>query len=235
MRISEQELVTTYIPLVRKIATRIYYRIPGKIEYQELVSAGILGLVDAVTKFDENRRKEFRSYAEMRVKGAIIDELRSRDFISRQQRKRYKDFEKERIRLESEAGRRLSLYEISDRLDVPYKDLEKTYQHAASAHHSELNEAIYYTKGDQQLDPMDAFRDTSHQSPFKKLFYKEMRQELVQAIKNLPDRNQLILSLYYEQELNFKEIGLVLELTESRVSQLHKITIKKLQEHLAKY
>ena len=107
MQISEKELVEKYIPLVKKVATRIFYRVPNKIEYQELVSAGILGLVDAATKFDVSKNKEFRAYAEWRIKGAILDDLRSRDFISRQQRQKYK---KEQRNLRSIEGQ---LYQSS--------------------------------------------------------------------------------------------------------------------------
>jgi len=232
MQISEKELVEKYIPLVKKVATRIFYRVPNKIEYQELVSAGILGLVDAATKFDASKNKEFKAYAEWRIKGAILDDLRSRDFISRQQRQKYKLYEREKIALQSELGRAVTNEDVSNKLNIPVSEIEKTYFHATSSYHSEMNDAVKYTTNDKQVDHREAFNNSMGHSPFKKLFYKEMREEIVDVINNLPERNKLIVSLYYQDNMSFREIGLILELTESRVSQLHKQSIKILREKL---
>jgi len=232
MQISEKELVEKYIPLVKKVATRIFYRVPNKIEYQELVSAGILGLVDAAIKFDKSKNKEFKTYAEWRIKGAILDDLRSRDFISRQQRQKYKKYEREKVALQSKLGRAVTNDDVSESLGVPTSEIEKTYFHATSSYHSEMNDAVKYTRNDKETDHREIFDSGIGHSPFKKLFYKEMREEIVDIIKNLPQRNQLIISLYYQDNMSFREIGLILELTESRVSQLHKQSIKILKEKL---
>ncbi len=232
MQISEKELVEQYIPLVKKVATRIFYRVPNKIEYQELVSAGILGLVDAATKFDASKNTEFKSYAEWRIKGAILDDLRSRDFISRQQRQRYKKYEQQKLVLQNKLGRSVTTDELADELKIPVSEIEKTYFHATTSHHSEMNEAIKYTSNDEGLDHREVFSSGVGISPFKKLFYKEMREEMAQVIKDLPERNQLIMALYYQDNMSFREIGLIIDLTESRVSQLHKQSIKKLREKL---
>ena len=232
MQISENELKKKYIPLVRKIVARIFCRLPDKIEFNELFSAGILGLIDAATKFEASKGEDFQAYAEFRIKGAILDDLRSRDFIPRQQRKKYKEIEQEKIKIESEMGKKITLEDLSSYIKIPVDELEKIYLTVEASVHSELNDDIYYTNGDQNIDMMEIFDTNQIQSPFKKMFYKEMKQNLVEAIKILPERNQLILSLYYEQELNFKEIGLVLDLTEARVSQLHKQSIKLLQDKL---
>ena len=232
MQVSERELVEQYIPLVKKVATRIFYRLPNKIEYQELVSAGILGLVDAATKFDETKNTEFKSYAEWRIKGAILDDLRSRDFISRQQRQRYKKYEQEKIALQNKLGRSVTIDELAKELNIPVSEIEKTYFHATVSNHSEMNESVKYTSNDENLDHREVFDSGVGISPFKKLFYKEMREELAQAISNLPQRNQMIMALYYQDNMSFREIGLILDLTESRVSQLHKQSIKILREKL---
>ncbi len=232
MQISEKELVEKYIPLVKKVATRIFYRVPNKIEYQELVSAGILGLVDAATKFDSSKNTEFKSYAEWRIKGAILDDLRSRDFISRQQRQRYKKYEQEKLALQNKLGRSVTINELAEELNIPVSEIEKTYFHATTSHHSEMNEAIKYTTNDENLDHREVFNSGVGISPFKKLFYKEMREEIAQVINSLPERNKLIMSLYYQDNMSFREIGLILDLTESRVSQLHKQSIKILREKL---
>jgi len=232
MQISEKELVEKYIPLVKKVATRIFYRVPNKIEYQELVSAGILGLVDAATKFDINKNTEFKSYAEWRIKGAILDDLRARDFISRQQRQKYKKYEKEKLVLQNELGRSVTIDELADKLKIPVSEIEKTYFHATTSHHSEMNEAVKYTNHDENIDHREVFNSGVGLSPFKKLFYKEMREEIAQVINSLPERNQLIMSLYYQDNMSFREIGLILDLTESRVSQLHKQSIKILRDNL---
>ena len=232
MQISEKELIEEYIPLVKRVATRIFYKLPDKIEYQELVSAGILGLVDAATKFDEEKNTDFKSYAEWRIKGAILDDLRSRDFISRQQRQKYKKYEEERQKLQTELGRSVSLDELARKLNVAISEMEKTYYHASNSQHTEMNDAVKYTNNDNNIDHREIYDSKVGISPFKKLFYKEMREEMAEIIKNLPQRNQLILSLYYNDNMSFREIGLILDLTESRVSQLHKQSIRILREKL---
>ena len=232
MQISEKELIEEYIPLVKKVATRIFYKVPDKIEYQELVSAGILGLVDAAVKFDEEKNTDFKAYAEWRIKGAILDDLRSRDFISRQQRQKYKKYEEERQKMQSELGRVVTMDELAQRLNVPVSEMEKTYYHASNSRHAEMNEALKYTRNDDRPDHREIFNSDVGISPFKKLFYKEMREDMAKIIDEMPQRNKLILSLYYNDGMSFREIGLILDLTESRVSQLHKQSIKILREKL---
>ncbi|MBN2693621.1 FliA/WhiG family RNA polymerase sigma factor [bacterium] len=235
MQISEKELIEKYIPMVRRVATKIFSKIPDKVEYQELVSAGVLGLIEAAIKYDVQKNDDFFSFAEFRVRGAILDDLRSRDFISRQQRQRFKAFEQERLKFESQEGRRLSIEEFAQLSGISLEELQKTYLNVESSHHSEINEN-YHTRKDSTaiIDPFDIFSESNSHSPMKKLFFKEMRGHLITSLKNLPERNQLILSLYYQENLNFKEIGLVLDLTESRVSQLHKQSIKLLKEAMQK-
>jgi RNA polymerase sigma factor for flagellar operon FliA len=196
------------------------------------VSAGILGLVDAATKFDEEKNIEFKAYAEWRIKGAILDDLRSRDFISRQQRQKYKKYEQEKLILQNEMGRSVTIDELAQKLDIPAEEIERTYYHATSSHHSEINESVKYTTNDENMDHREVFDSGVGHSPLKKLFYKEMREEIANVINSLPERNQLIMSLYYQDNMSFKEIGLILDLTESRVSQLHKQSIKILREKL---
>ncbi len=234
MQISEKELIEKYIPMVRRVATRIFSKIPDKIEYQELVSAGVMGLIEAAMKYDPQKNDDFFSFAEFRIRGAILDDLRSRDFISRQQRQRFKAFEQERLKFESQEGRRLSLEELSALSGLSLEELQKTYLNVESSLHSEMNENYHTQKESSVVDPFDIFSSSNSHSPMKKLFFKEMRGHLIESLKNLPERNQLILSLYYEENLNFKEIGSVLDLTESRVSQLHKQSIKLLKESMEK-
>jgi RNA polymerase sigma factor for flagellar operon FliA len=229
-----EEVILEHLPQIKYIAQRIASKLPPQVELGDLVSAGVLGLLDAFEKFDPSREVKFKTYAELRIKGAILDSLRSLDWAPRSLRKKSKDLEKVYKELEQKFGRPASDKEACDAmgmsLDEFYElvdeikglNLGSFHELAAADEESGGDLLVKYAPDAPQLDPFYLF----HKS--------ELVGILATAIDALPNKERLVVSLYYYDELTMKEIGEVLGVNESRVSQLHTKAMLRLRTKLRK-
>jgi len=225
------QLITDYAPLIRFIAQRIALRLPPNIDIDDLVSSGIIGLMDAIDKYDPSRDNKFRTYAEFRIRGAILDELRSQDWVPRSVRDKAKKIEKTNARLEQERGRAVSEREISKDLGIPLDRYHRMLARVRTVMLVPIDEST----GSSQLDQrtlLECMDNAAPKNPFVHLKIKNLKKTLKDTIEALPDKQKLVISLYYYEELNLKEIGKILNVTESRVSQIHTQALGKLQSKL---
>jgi len=225
------QLIMDYAPLIRFVAQRIAARLPSNIDIDDLISAGVIGLMDAIEKYDPSRDNKFKTYAEFRIRGAILDELRSQDWVPRSVRDKAKKIEKTYAELEQKFGRAVSDTELSKALGI---ELDEYYDMIAKVKAVTLL-SIDELSGPNQQDRkslLECLENVSSKNPFTQLKSKGVRELLVKHIEELPEKQKLVLSLYYYEDLNLKEIGKILEVTESRVSQLHTQAVEKLRSRL---
>jgi RNA polymerase sigma factor for flagellar operon FliA len=225
------QLIMDYASLIRFVAQRISARLPSNVDIDDLISAGVIGLMDAIEKYDPSRDNKFKTYAEFRIRGAILDELRSQDWVPRSVRDKAKKIERMYSKLEQEFGRAVSDTEISGALGI---DLNEYYDMVSKVKAVTLL-SIDELTGPQQHERktlLECLENMSSRNPFSQLKSKAVRDILMKNIEELPEKQKLVLSLYYYEELNLKEIGKILEVTESRVSQLHTQAVEKLRSRL---
>ena len=226
-------LVRKHMPLVRKVAYRLIHRLPASVELEDLVSVGSMGLIHAIEHFDATKGTRFEAYAEFRIKGAMLDELRSYDFMSRSARGRTNKVEQTLAGLEVRLGRKPTIAEIAEESGLEARQVESLL--AQSSQTSFLTmEDLGALAADQTEVPWELLSQAPPEDPFGHTFLRELREQLVGALESLPPRLKTVMSLYYYNELNFKEIGRVLDLTESRISQLHRDAVLHLRKKLRK-
>lgn len=221
-------LIENYITLVKIIAGRMYNFYGSKIEYDDLLGYGILGLIDSIDKFDITKNIKFETYAQIRIKGAIIDNIRKLDWIPRSLRKKSKDVQNAMFLLENKLGRSPSNKEISEQLEIPLNELELLLSDISTFNVSSLEEFLV-TGGDSSLDIKEE-RNTP-EDVFEK---KEIKELLAYSINTLSKNEKMVISLYYYDEFTYKEIGNIMELSESRISQIHSKSILKIRNILEK-
>lgn len=230
-----QESIVEYAYLVRHIASRFAMRLPSSVLFDELMSAGSLGLIDAVDKFDPDKHVSLKTYAQYRIKGAILDELRSMDTYSRSMRKKIQDITRATKKIEDEKGAPAEDREICKELGV---DLE-TYQNMLTDIHGaavlSLDEFIKTKKNDSYSQTRFQSGVKGEDNPADHFDRAELKHVLAETIKTLTEKEQIIVSLYYFDELTLKEIGEVLSLTESRICQIHTAVLIKLRSRLEDY
>ncbi len=222
------QLIMDYAPLIRFVAQRISARLPSNIEIDDLMSAGVIGLMDAIEKYDPSRDNKFKTYAEFRIRGAILDELRSQDWVPRSVRDKAKKIDRTYAELEQRFGRAVSDDEVSDALGVEISD----YYTMVSKVKAVTLLSIDELSGPNQTERkslIECIENLNSKNPFTHLKSKDVRDLLVRNIEELPEKQKLVLSLYYYEDLNLKEIGRVLDVTESRVSQLHTQAVSRLR------
>jgi RNA polymerase sigma factor FliA len=235
MPVSEAErerMMLEQMPAVRWMARRIHERLPQHVDLDDLVSAGTLGLLDAMKKYDPSRKVQFRSYAQFRIRGAILDSLRTLDWSPRDLRRKGRAIEEVIRRLTAQYGRAPSEPEIAREMGLELEDYQQLLGELKGleigtlhVEHSEDSgeEELAYVPGRQEDDPL--FR----------CLRGEMQERLAGAIDQLPERERLVVALYYYEEMTMKEIGLVLGVVESRVSQIHSSAVVHLRAQLAEY
>ncbi len=231
---SRDRLILTYAPLVKFVAGRLGSGLPAHVDEGDLVSYGLLGLIGAIERFDPEREIKFETYAMSRIKGAIIDELRALDWVPRSVRTRARDIERAIGELERKLHRAPTDEEISDKLGITTNELEGSLTEISRSSIAALDElwTISGSSGDQ-VSLIDTIEDTTGPEPQAALAQTELREALGEAIARLPEREKLVVTLYYYEELTLREIGEVLGVTESRVSQLHTKAILRLKARLA--
>jgi RNA polymerase sigma factor for flagellar operon FliA len=220
------EIFLKYIPLLKFIAGRIAMRLPPHIDINDIISAGALGLIDAVEKFDETKGIKFKTYAEFRVWGAMLDSLRNMDWVSRSVRKSATVLEKAFAELEKRFNRPATDEEIAEELGV---ELDEVYDMVAQANGISLLSLEMISAGnDLRLKLIDCLSD-ENLNPLSILKMEEVKDEVAEYINELPGRERMVVSLYYYNDLTMKEVSEVMEITESRVSQLHSRAIIRLR------
>ncbi len=218
------QIVLEHLPLVKAIALRVHENLPVHVDLDDLVHAGILGLFDAVTKFDCDKMVTFSSYSKHRIKGAILDSLRQLDWASRDLRRRHKQVEAATRELTSELQRTPSEAELAAKLGV---DVDKWRQMAIDLRNVGLVSASTRANETEDL-PAPEFPSKPEMQPDNMCAHEQMRDMLGVAMKTLPERYQKVVALYYSNEMTMKEIGTVLGINESRVSQIHKTALEKM-------
>lgn len=227
----KDEIIIEYAPLIKYIAQKIASRLPSNIELDDLISCGVIGLMDAIQKFDPSRDNKFKTYAEFRVRGAILDELRAQDWVPRSVREKSKLVEKAYAKLEAELGRPATDEEMCQELDCTQDEFHDLLNKAKSVSLLNIDDSASFNRGDKKL-MAGLMEDSRANNPFSAVSYKNSRDKIKEGIMALPEKQRLVLSLYYYEDLNLKEIGQVLDVTESRVSQLHTQAIMKLRGKL---
>jgi RNA polymerase sigma factor FliA len=227
----KDKLIMEYAPLIKFIAQKIAMRLPSNIELDDLISSGVIGLMDALDKYDPSRDNKFKTYAEFRIRGAILDELRAQDWVPRSVRDKSKLLDRTIIKLESELGRSPEDQEIAERLGVSLEELYDLMNQVKPVSVLSIDEAPTFSSVDKKsiLNILDGCKINN---PHNQLNVKFVKDVVTSAIEELPERQRLVLSLYYYEDLNLKEIGRVLRVTESRVSQLHAHAIARLRAKL---
>ena len=227
---SEREaLITAHLGKVKYIADRFAAKLPPSVEREDLYGAGVIGLIDAVERFDASRGIAFTTFAEMRVRGAILDNLRSLDWASRSARRRAREIQTAFAETEQEFGRAATEEEVAAKMRIPLAELRENLQDMRGLRLENLDERDEETG--LCLAEMISDTKTSQHDDFEK---NQQRRLLARAIDCLPLRERQVIALYYVEELTMKEIGEVLNVTESRVSQLRTQAILRLRNHLSK-
>lgn len=228
---NRDEMIQRYAPLVKFIAHRLAMRLPSHISIEDLISAGMVGLIDAISKFDSKKRVKFETYAEYRIRGAMLDELRSLDWVPRSVRQKASHIEKLIERLEKERGRAVKDEEIASAMGLSLRDY---YEEMKEIQGISLLDVKGLKKhgalNDEEI--LQLILDDEENDPYHNFSLKEIKEILAKAIGELSEKEKQIISLYYYEELTLKEIGEVLGLTESRICQLHSSIILKLRAKL---
>jgi RNA polymerase sigma factor for flagellar operon FliA len=226
-------LILTYAPLVKYVAGRLGSGLPAHVDDDDLISYGLLGLIGAIERYDPGRDVKFETYAIARIKGAIIDELRALDWVPRSVRSRAREIERAIAELEAKLGTAPTDEQIAEKIGISVDELEESLTDIARSSIAALDELWSVSGEGDQVSLMDTIEDETGPRPEAALDETEMREALADAIARLPEREKLVVTLYYYEELTLREIGEVLGVTESRVSQLHTKAILRLKARLA--
>lgn len=225
-------VIMKYAPLIKYIATRIAARLPMHIEIQDLINSGVLGLMDAIEKFDPDKGVKFETYAEYRIKGSILDSLRALDWVPRSVRKVATLLENTYADLEKKLGRPAHDEEVAVAMDL---EVEKLHKLMSRVSHVAMVSLDRDTRNNTQTSLLDRLINPDDASGFDKLDTEELRDVLAESVERLPEKEQAVVAMYYYNEMTMKEIGKALNLTESRVSQIHTKAVLRLRGKLRKF
>lgn len=225
-----ERVIREFAPVIRAMAHRLAFRLPAHLDAEDLVSVGVIGLMDAMNKYDPTREAKFKTYAEFRIRGAMLDEIRSMDWIPRSVHERIGLLQKTRQDLMKKHGRPPTDEEVAAALGMSIGELDDFISRSQGA--------VLLSIQDLNAQEVDGHRvlrmliDTQHPDPLSTVVAENVRQVLGEAIEQLPEKEQMVLTLYYYEELTMKEIGSVLKVTESRVCQIHAKAILRLKTKL---
>lgn len=222
-------LIENYIELVKIVAGRMYNYYGSKVEYDDLLGFGVLGLIDSIDKFDIGKNIKFSTYAQIRIRGEIIDNIRKLDWIPRSLRSKSREVQLVISKLENQLGRKPENLEIAQAMNLNLEDLEDLLSDMASFNIYSLEEMVSET-GDYLMDT----RENNIETPEEVLDNKVMKSILMSAIEDLEGNEQLVISLYYYEELTYREIGEILNLSESRISQIHSKAVLNMKNYIEK-
>ncbi len=226
------ELIIKYAPLIKYVAGRLAMKLPPNVDVNDLISAGVMGLIDAINRFDPSRNIQFKTFAEFRIRGAMLDELRSLDWVPRSVRKKATLIEKAYLELEQKLGRPAEDDEVAEALGVTLDEFYKMLEETKNVSFVDIENIKRKIPDLNEEDIFDLIEDPNQPDPFDECELKELRDTLAEAIDELPEKEKLVLSLYYYEGLTMREIGEILGYTESRISQLHSKALARLRGKL---
>ncbi|VAX21445.1 RNA polymerase sigma factor for flagellar operon [hydrothermal vent metagenome] len=229
------QLIVEYSPLIKYIAHRLAIRLPSHIELDDLISSGVIGLIDAIEKFDPTKETQFKTYAEIRVRGAMLDDLRSQDWVPRSVRQKASAISQAYAALEQKLGRPAEDEEIAEAMEISLEEFHELLQQAAGQAILSVEDLGGVSKDGEKRDFMEVLAGTKETDPETLTRLEEIRSIIAKAIDMLPEKERLVVSLYYYEELTMKEIGEVLGITESRISQIHTKCVFRLRAKLRKF
>lgn len=226
---AKKDLLTEHAPLVKKLAHMMKARLPPSVEVDDLVQAGMMGLLDAISRYEENHGAQFETYAAQRIRGAMLDELRGSDWMPRNMRQNMRKIESAMALLQQKLGRSPTESEVAGQLRLSLTDYQEMLGEAGG------HQLVYYEdfhdtgEGEHFLD---RYCTDAADDPLQALMNAGFRAAVIEAIESLPEREKILMSLYYEEELNLKEIGAIMGVSESRISQLHTQAIGRMRANL---
>jgi len=224
----KNQCLRDYAPLVKRIAHQMMSRLPYSVQIDDIIQAGMIGLLDAASRYDEIHGAQFETYATQRIRGAMLDELRSADWLPRSLRREMRRIELAVSRLQQKTGRAPNETEIAKELDVTLVEYQQMLQEARGA------QLVYYEDfhDEDHDDFFERFEFSDDSDPMALLQDERFKVELIQAIENLPERERMLMGMIYEQEMNLREVGEVFGVSESRISQLHSQAVARLRSAL---
>ncbi|MGZ8269957.1 MAG: RNA polymerase sigma factor FliA [Methylophilus sp.] len=226
----KSEMLAQHATMVKKMAYQLKAKLPASVELDDLIQAGMMGLLDAINRYEDTHGAQFETYASQRIRGSMLDELRSADWLPRSIRKSMRDIETAINQLEQQHGRAPSENEIASKLEVSLDDYYETLGQC-QGHQLVYYEDFHDDEGGGEHF-LDRFLNDDSGDPIKGLLEGDFRDALIDSIDALPEREKILMGLYYEQELNLKEIGAVMNVSESRVCQLHSQAVARLRAFL---
>ncbi|MBI4398139.1 MAG: FliA/WhiG family RNA polymerase sigma factor [Candidatus Omnitrophica bacterium] len=229
-----EEIIKKYLYLVKYVAGRVAISLPPNIEFGDLVSYGILGLFDAIDKYDVTQGNKFETYAVSRVRGSIMDELRKLDWAPRLLRKKAREIDKKCKELEDKFGRLCTDDELAKALNISLGELSGIYSDLNSTSFLSLDEVWQNDDGNKPITRLQTIEDALGTHQFQYVYQNEVKELLARAIKELPEKERLVVVLYYYENLTLREIGEVLNVSESRVCQIHTKVVTRLRSYLKK-
>lgn len=215
------KFIRQYMPLVKYVAGKVSVGLPASIEYDDLVGFGQFGLLDAINKYDPEKNVKFKTYAVTRIRGAIFDEMRQLDWVPRSVRQKSREIEDVIVELESRLGRPATDAEIAKEMDMSEEEFQQTVMKVSGTSVLSLNDVWYSGDDNDHMSIGDSIESPSSMNPDVHVEREEVRKVIIQAINELPEKEKMVIVLYYHEDLTFKEIGQVLDVSESRISQLH--------------
>jgi len=227
--LDREQYLEKFAPLVRRMAHHMLAKLPASVQLDDLIQAGLIGLMDAIGRFEEGQGAQFETYATQRIRGAMLDELRQGDWLPRGLRKSQRQIESAMHKLEHRFGRAPSEGEVAKEMGVGLTEYQEMLQEARGY------QLIYYDQGDEDEggdNYLDRNVSDNESNPIERVSDQRFRRAVIAAIDHLPEREKLLMGLYYEQELNFREIAEILGVTESRVCQLHSQAVARLRTKL---
>lgn len=233
---AREALILKFAPLVKYVAGRVAIGLPPNVEFDDLVSFGIFGLMDALDKYDPDRGIKFETYAISRIRGAILDGLRSNDWVPRSVRQKARELERVCADLENRLGRSATDLEISQAMDLTIEQFHGLLAEVSCTTLTSLDEIwLVHSNDEETVRVMDLVRDSESDDPIQLVEVEELQKHLADAIAKLPERERLVVALYYYEGLTLKEIGEILNISESRVSQIHTKAIFRLRGRLSRW
>ncbi|MBT5985438.1 MAG: FliA/WhiG family RNA polymerase sigma factor [Nitrospina sp.] len=229
---NREEVIIRYSPMIKYVANRIAMRLPPHIEVDDLISVGVLGLMDAISKYDSSRGAKFKTYAEFRVRGAILDELRAMDWVPRSIRQKASSVDKVVQSLQVKLSRSPEDEEVAKEMGISLEQFHTTLNETKSIPVFSLDDLGIAKDSGEQQSLLDCLAGKADADPQTQIRLIELKEIIAKAIDTLPEKERLMVSLYYYEELTMKEIGAVLEITESRVSQIHSKAVYRLRTKL---